>query len=249
MKAILTFHSIDDSGSVLSYPPTLFEYLLQTLGRSKIPIMDMASFLSPSVHRGVVLTFDDGMHSVLSNALPVLREYDACAHIFVTTTAVNSDQKWPLQSPGVPGFRMLDWGQLEKLHASGVKIEAHTKSHPDMRMLSKSQLMQECESADIEILNRIGRRPEFFAYPFGYHNQKARDFCRSQYRASVTTELRSISKTEDMAALPRLDTYYLRSHSLIDRLEDFHMKIYLRMRWAMRTVRGSHCIANYDDKG
>lgn len=247
MKAILTFHSIDDSGSVLSYPQTLFAYLLQTLDRNDIPVLDMATFLAPSTRRGVVLTFDDGMHSVLSNALPVLRDNGACAHLFVTTGAINSDQQWPRQPSDVPGFSMLDWGQLEELHASDVMIEAHTLSHPDMRKLSESEMAEECAKADDEIESRLGRRPEYFAYPFGYHNHSAREFCRNQYQASVTTELRSISGSEDLAALPRLDSYYLQSPWIINNLDSFLTDAYFRARWMLRTVRGSHCIASYDD--
>lgn len=247
MKAILTFHSIDDSGSVLSYPPSLFSYLLQTLDRCNIPVVDMATILAPATSRGVVLTFDDGMYSVFSDALPVLKDHGACAHIFVTTNAVNSTREWPRQPSDVPGFKMLGWKELEDLHASGVMIEAHTESHPDMRKLSHSQLAEECQRADSEIESRLDRRPKYFAYPFGYHNIKAREFCRTQYDASVTTELRSLSNEEDLAALPRLDSYYLQTPRMIDHLEDFHTSVYLRMRWLLRTMRGSHCIASYDD--
>jgi peptidoglycan/xylan/chitin deacetylase (PgdA/CDA1 family) len=247
MKAILTFHSIDDSGSVLSYPPALFSYLLQKLDRDNIPVVDMATLLEPSTHRGVVLTFDDGMNTVFENALPILKDFGATAHLFVTTNAVNSEQKWPRQPSDVPEFEMLSWQQIEDLHKSGVMIDAHTVSHPDVRKLSEWQLADECEKSNEEIERRLGRRPEFFAYPFGYHNREAREFCRSKYCAAVTTELRSISRTEDMAALPRLDTYYLRSHSMVNHLDELQTKLYLRARWLLRTLRGSHCVANYDN--
>ena len=126
MKAILTFHSIDRSGSVLSFSPEQFEYLLKSLRSRSIPILDRATFLSPSTHEGVVLTFDDGMQSVFSNALPVLKDLEACAHIFITTDAINNDIDWPQQPSDVPGFKMLNWKQIESLHESGVMIEAHT---------------------------------------------------------------------------------------------------------------------------
>jgi peptidoglycan/xylan/chitin deacetylase (PgdA/CDA1 family) len=247
MKAILTFHSIDDSGSVLSYSPAMFDYLLQALSYANIPIVDMNTILAPTTSRGVVLTFDDGMYSVFSNALPILKDHGACAHVFITTNAVNSEHQWPRRPSDVPSFKMLGWSELEDLNASGLIIDAHTQTHPDMRQLSESKLAEECGSADSEIERRLGRRPEFFAYPYGYHNRRTREFCRTQYQASVTTELRSFSSSEDWAALPRLDTYYLRTPWMIDHLEDFRTSVYLRMRWLLRTMRGSHCVASYND--
>jgi peptidoglycan/xylan/chitin deacetylase (PgdA/CDA1 family) len=246
MKAILTFHSIDDSGSVLSYPPGQFAYLLETLRRKKIPIVDLTTIMDPATEHGVALTFDDGMYSLFSDAMPVLKDFEAPAHVFITTNAINSDQKWPRQPSDVPGFKMLGWPEIESLHANNVFIDAHTGSHPDMRNLSASQLVDECEMADSEIERRIGRRPEFFAYPFGYHNKRARDYCRTRYRASVTTELRSLSAGDDVAALPRLDTYYLRTTQFIDKLDSLPVGAYLRFRWLLRTLRGSHCTASHN---
>ena len=129
MKAVLTFHSIDDSGSVLSYHPRMFSLLISKLIQSNIPILDLPTLLAPTTDHGVVLTFDDGMHSVLSHALPILKEHGVPAHIFVTTAAIGTGHKWPEQPQGIPGFNMLNWSEVEQLHNSGIRIEAHTQSH------------------------------------------------------------------------------------------------------------------------
>src|SRR5437763_8996597 len=73
MRAILTFHSIDDSGSVLSYSPNTFDKLLLALQRSAIPLLDLGTLLRPETKTGVALTFDDGMRSIFTEALPILR--------------------------------------------------------------------------------------------------------------------------------------------------------------------------------
>ncbi|MEE8059672.1 MAG: polysaccharide deacetylase family protein [Pseudomonadales bacterium] len=246
MKAILTFHSIDDSGSVLSYPPSLFAQLLENLHNANLSVVNLDTILAPTTQHGVTLTFDDGMRSVYNNALPILRDHAAPAHIFITTNAVGTEQQWPKQPSDVPSFDMLSWDNIEQLHQSGVAIDAHT--HPDMRKLSTEQMAAECEQANDEIERRIGRRPEFFAYPFGYHNKQARDYSRKLYTGSVTTELRSLSHQEDHAALPRLDSYYLQSPWLLNNLSSPLTKGYIQLRWLLRTLRGSHCTANYDDQ-
>src|SRR5262245_11584446 len=63
VRAVLTFHSIDDSGSILSYPPKTFGKLLDALKRCDIPILDLSALMQPYTPRGVALTFDDGMRS------------------------------------------------------------------------------------------------------------------------------------------------------------------------------------------
>lgn len=244
MRAVLTFHSIDDSGSVVSYPVRLFDRLLQSLRRQGIPVLTLDQLLAQPDQPGVVLTFDDGMHTVYKNALPIMQHYGVPAHLFLTTDVVGSTQLWPKQPAGIPSFEMLSWDEVEKLHAGGVIIDAHTSTHPDMRSLSAQQMQQECERTDQALEQRLGRRPEFFAYPFGYHNASTRDFIRSHYRAAVTTELRYLSPHEDAAALPRLDSYYLQRSLAQDHLNSPPLRGYLWLRWLMRCLRGSHCVAS-----
>ncbi len=246
MKAILTFHSIDNTNSILSYSPMLFAQLLESLYKANIPILHLDELLKPTTQQGITLTFDDGMHSVLANALPVLRNYAVPAHIFITTDAVDNNQLWPKQS-STPGFKMLTWDHIEQLHNANISIDAHTQTHPDMRKLTKEQIIEECEQSNEHIERQIGHKPRFFAYPFGYHNLHIRNYARDTYKASVTTELRYLSPQEDLAALPRLDSYYLKFPWLLNHLNNPITRGYLQLRWLLRTLRGSHCTATYDN--
>jgi len=245
MRAIFTFHSIDDERSLLSFSPKSLSALLNALKNKKIPVCDINTLMKPETKRGVALTFDDGMHSVIKNALPVLKDYGVNAHIFISTDSVNS-KKWPTPTTGIPGFKMLGWGEIEKLHKYGIHIESHTKTHPDMRTLSSSCVEDECIGSDEIILERLGRLPEYFAYPFGYHNNSTRNFIRQRYRGGVTTELRMIGNNEDLATIPRLDSYYFRSDATINRLDSPAMNAYLYLRWKLRTWKGSHCLPESD---
>src|SRR6202051_3716135 len=94
MRAILVFHSIDDSGSVLSYPAKTLDGLLEALERSHIPVMDLDTLLRPATQCGVALTFDDGIRSVFTDALPILRSRCVPAHLFLTTGYVGLTNRW-----------------------------------------------------------------------------------------------------------------------------------------------------------
>src|SRR5262249_2980424 len=87
-RAILTFHSIDSSGSVLSYSARSFANLLNALQSSGIPIVDLDTLLRAETRYGVALTFDDGIRTVFTEALPILRKHCVPAHLFLTTNFV-----------------------------------------------------------------------------------------------------------------------------------------------------------------
>jgi peptidoglycan/xylan/chitin deacetylase (PgdA/CDA1 family) len=244
VKAIITFHSIDPSGSVLSYPPDLFADLIASLHESDLPIVGLQQLLDDDIDRGVAITFDDGMQSVYSEAMPVLRDFNAPAHLFLTTNPVGKPGTWPDENGVGSSFPMLDWAEVEKLHAAGVSIDGHTASHPDMRTLSATQMSDECGLADQVVEERLGRRPQFFAYPFGYHNAIARDFVRANYSASVTTEMGEIGSRYDRAAIPRLDSYYLKSQWLMRDIQSAPARAYFRLRSMLRNLRGTQCAAN-----
>lgn len=246
MHAILTFHSIDDKGSVISYSPDNFRLLLDVLEKQQIPVLDLDTLLAPGTRKGVAITFDDGMRSVYRNALPVLRDHNMPAHLFLTTDAVNSATPWPRDAADGHTFEMLNWDELAALQAGGISIECHTRTHPDMRTLTETQMQQECEQADELIGSHLGRRPRYFAYPFGYHNRKVRDFARPRYRGTVTTELRQLGDNMDSAALPRLDAYYLQSPRLIQNIDSLLLKGYLSARNILRNIKGSQCKADFD---
>jgi peptidoglycan/xylan/chitin deacetylase (PgdA/CDA1 family) len=237
MRAILTFHSIDDSGSVLSYPPKTFERLLSALQRSGIPLLDLDTLLRPETNTGVALTFDDGIRSVFTKALPILRGHAAPAHLFLTTGVVGTTNRWPTQSAAAPLFEMLRWREIEALHEAEIQVEAHTANHPDLRQLSDDALRAECDRADETITSILGKRPRYFAYPYGFNDARLRSFTRKRYNASVTADLRILRPKEDPAALPRLESYYFRKEFLISNLQSPATFAYIALRRVFRQFK------------
>jgi peptidoglycan/xylan/chitin deacetylase (PgdA/CDA1 family) len=246
MRAILTFHSIDDSGSVVSCSPKIFARLMAVLAEKEIPVCDLETLLKPETRGGVAITFDDGMRSVYRFALPVISDFGATAHVFIATGAVGENSTWPRQPADIPSFEMLGWDEIEKLHNAGIAIESHTHTHPDMRTLTREQMEDECGAADSMIEKYLGRRPAYFAYPFGYHGKQARLFAGSHYQGAVTTELRMLGAHEDVAAIPRIDSYYLQSEATINYIDSLPVKGYLVARNILRNWRGSQCAAGCD---
>lgn len=239
MKAIITFHSIDSSGSVLSFAPGAFASLLDGFEQSALPVLTLDELLNPATRRGVTLTFDDGIDSVFNAALPVLRERTLPAHLFLATSVVGSQNRWQGQPAHAPRFDVMSWQQLEQLHDAGFRIESHTHNHPDMRQLGNAEMEAECTTADKAIERAVGRRPKYFAYPYGYFNAAVRDYVSGRYRAAVTTQLGVLGEELDKAALPRLDSYYLHGKWIQRRLDHTLSRWYLSFRSFLRSVRGT----------
>ncbi len=234
-RAVITFHDIGDGAGPLSYPPRLFAAFLAALERSGLPVVALETLLGSTAVRGVALTFDDGMRSVFAAALPVLREHGTPAHLFLATGNVADGAARAQAGP----FDMLDWDAIVQLHRAGVTIESHTHGHRDCRTLSDAEIDDECATADALIERRVGRRPRYFAYPFGHHNRRVRERIGSRYAAAFTTALAPLAPGEERSCLPRLDAHYLRSPRWYAHLDIPATRGYLMLRRALRIVRGS----------
>ncbi len=237
MKAVLTFHAIDHVRSPLSYPPEAFRALVQTLLDTGMPILTLDDLLDPATPDGVALTFDDGLASVHDAALPILKAFGAPAHMFLPTAYVGQDNAWPGQPESAPRYAMMNWDQIAALHDGGVRIESHTHRHPDLRALTEAQVAEEMEAADQIIADRLGRRPRYFAYPYGFHDAAVRQEAGRRYRASFTTQLAYLGGGDDPAQLPRLDSHYLRHAWLIRRLNHASGRGYIGLRHLIRQIR------------
>jgi peptidoglycan/xylan/chitin deacetylase (PgdA/CDA1 family) len=234
-RAVITFHSIEDADGPVCYPPRLFVAFLAALERSRLPIVDLDTLLDAASGRGVALTFDDGMRSVSVAALPILRDHGVRAHLFLATGSVADG----LAGHAAGRAEMLDWDAIGALHHAGVAIENHTHGHRDCRALSDTEIDDECATADALIERHVGRRPRYFAYPFGYHDRRVRERIGSRYAAAFTTALAPLAFGDDRSRLPRLDAHYLRSPLWYERLETPAAHGYLMLRRALRILRGT----------
>jgi len=124
--------------------------------------------------RSVVLTFDDGYRSFLLYAYPVLKELGFPATLFVYTDYVGS------------GPNALGWDDLRRLAGEGFEIEAHSKSHGDLRRTPTESSEQYLRRMQAELgdplasfEHELGLTPRILAYPFGGYDasllQQVRD--------------------------------------------------------------------------
>jgi len=213
MRAILTYHSIDDSRSAISVTPLAFKQQIEWLARQEVRVVPLNVLLTlPDHTRAVALTFDDGIANVATLALPILAEHGITATVFVVSRQVGKDNRWEARSRHrAPLLPLLNWEQLGSLFSRGWTIGSHSRSHRHLPSCSAQQLDDEVEGAADDITAALGARPAWFAYPYGAVDGRVAARTALVYELACTTDLRALRTAEQPALLPRIDAWYLQA--------------------------------------
>jgi len=210
VKAILTYHSIDDSGSPISVSAAAWTAHAEWLSQRRVRVLGLDDLIAHP-HAGddaVAVTFDDGFLNARS-ALETLRAHGLPVTLFVVSGHVGGTNAWGGRvASGIPTLPLLGWDDLEKLLARGVSIEAHTRTHPRLTTLSGVALGDELQGCREDLETRLGVRSTHLAYPYGDFDDAVVATAARSYRAGHTTTFRVMEQAHDRMRLPRLDMYY-----------------------------------------
>ena len=127
----------------------LTDFLAFTAGRRQLP------------RRSVLLTFDDGYKSFVQYARPILKDYGYGATLFV-------------YSDFLGGGSALSWQDLRTLTEQGFDVQAHSKSHGNLRRAEGESEAAYAKRIEAELAfpntlytKHLGRPFTVLAYPFG----------------------------------------------------------------------------------
>lgn len=152
-------HWLKQSDSVIDYPSAL-DLLLS--GRQ----MERLQY---------ALTFDDAYADFYTHIMPLLRELQLPATLFVPTEFIDHPERTPLSRtvPGAERLTPMTWEQLREAAADPlVTIGAHTHTHPELPTLSDAQIEADMRHAAERFHQELGFVPEHFAYPRGRWNSR-----------------------------------------------------------------------------
>ncbi len=239
---ILTYHSLDESGSVLSMQPGLFARQMRTLydqGFRAVSLSELLQVLQdkPGDQKTIAITFDDGFENLYEHALPILATYHFTATVFLVTDHCAKNNNWPGQAARLPQLPLLRWSQIREMADLGIQFGAHTKTHPNLRRLSDVAAREEIIGSQKAIEDHIQHRVNTFAYPYGAFNSLTRDLVRSHFDLACSADLDYARPGSDPLALERLDAFYLRSQYFFRCLLSCRTVTYLRLRRALRDFR------------
>jgi peptidoglycan/xylan/chitin deacetylase (PgdA/CDA1 family) len=240
--AILTYHSLDNGGSVLSTPPHLFAKQMQAVHDSGWRVVDLhtahqALAAGPQTDNLLALTFDDGFHNFVESGLPVLRHHAFPATMFLVTDYLGKSNDWPGQTASLQVQPLLRWQQVAELASHGTTIGSHTLTHPDLTRLPPATVERELRSSRLALEAVLQHPVDLLAYPYGAHSPAVRRIASRHYRVACSTQLGFGTPLGDAHAVNRLDVYYLRNLELFRNLFSRRVRAYLQARRLLRDIR------------
>ncbi len=123
-----------------------------------IAAYDNGSNLPP---RSVVITFDGGDKSILTEAAPLLEKYKFPYTVFISTARVDSSN---------PHY--LDWKDLKTLSKSGLlTIGLHPHTYSSLTFETPQNVRKSINNATSRLRNQ-GIDIKYFSFPFGEYNEE-----------------------------------------------------------------------------
>ena len=146
----------------------------------------------------IALTFDDGpSDTTTGHVLDVLERHGIVGTLFLIGDNI-TDERIPI---------------IKRTLSLGCEIENHSKTHSDMRTLTRDEIISEISCTTDRIIEVTGRAPEFFRPPYIYYNDTMFDaidltfICGlgcEDWEAETTAEHRAektIAQAEDGAVI------------------------------------------------
>jgi len=159
---ILAYHSIGTpQWGVNDVRPADFQRHLEIAADDGWTFATPAEVIAEPDKPQLALTFDDGLTSVLTNALPVLRHHGIPATAFVVSGWADG------QSPAWARSLLLDWQGLSALQLGGVRLASHSVTHRDFSGLSVEETRRELETSRDRLAAVLGVETDEFAIPYG----------------------------------------------------------------------------------
>jgi peptidoglycan/xylan/chitin deacetylase (PgdA/CDA1 family) len=190
---ILAFHDVSDDQTAR------FRAEVEVL-KEKANVISLDDFFAGKMSwskLNVAITFDDGYRSWHDNISPVLKELGLPATFFVSSGFVGqrkteeaeflrNNLKSSAQTTGC-----LSTGELRKLAEDGFAIGGHTRNHSNLtEIFDINNLRNEIQKDKKELERITGTKVDYFAYPFGLHQNAHIDIARilreSGYLGAVT---------------------------------------------------------------
>jgi peptidoglycan/xylan/chitin deacetylase (PgdA/CDA1 family) len=207
---VLLYHSIDDSGSIISVYFNEFKKQMKFLkdnGFKSISLDEYITYIKdnkPAPSKSFVLTFDDGYLNFLSEVFPILRQYGFTATIFLATGYIGGSCEW-IKENSVPRLKILEWKDIIQLKNSGISFGTHTVSHPYMTELTDKEITYEILECKKLIEQKLGGPITSFCYPYGDYDERVLNIVKKNgFEAACSVDWGVKNNLKSLFALKRL---------------------------------------------
>lgn len=228
---ILFYHSIDNSGSVISTSIETFERQMAYLKKRGYHTISLSDYINNIYHKYtqhknlVLITFDDGFKSTYLHAFPVLKKYGFIATIFLTTDYINGLANWVRRDINfiedrlfnssiskrklqkikeISSFPLLTWGEIEQMSDYGMEFGSHTASHLWLVGTTPEEARKDILKSMATIEERLNKPANFFSYPYCGYTPETKEIVRELgFRAACGGDPRVDRLANDLYGLKR----------------------------------------------
>jgi len=194
---ILMYHSINDAMGMnhpdLVVSPANFRWQLNYLRKHGYQFLTMSELISGDYDSSprVALTFDDGFQDNYTDMLPILKEFNAKATIYLC--------------PDIPDIDKLTQEQIVEMQASGlVEFGAHTMTHINLSRVSDNDANDEIIESKKQLEQLTGVPCCSFSYPYGRLNERSAELVQQTGFTNAVVVKKGIEAIDDKYRIKRI---------------------------------------------
>lgn len=200
MYHMVSNHKKDAKFNSLRVKPLEFENQIKFLVEDGWNFFTMSELIEKKdelPNKSVAITFDDGYEDNITNALPILKKYNAKATIYLVID--RHDREWSSKrkkknnSGELKNEPKLNDDQVKKLIDSGlIEIGSHTMTHDNLPNLSNEEKLKEISNSKEEIEKTFNIKCNSFCYPFGLYDSQDVNLVKQSDYTNATTTIKGI---------------------------------------------------------
>jgi peptidoglycan/xylan/chitin deacetylase (PgdA/CDA1 family) len=119
----------------------------------------------------ISITFDDGLSSILKNALPELKNRGIPTTIFIPAANIDNYPKWEQKGQEIYySDKIMSKEEIKALSDLGVEIASHTLKHTDLRNVSTEVAKEELQLSKSILEEITNKEIVSFSFPYGSYN-------------------------------------------------------------------------------
>ncbi|MHB8155406.1 MAG: polysaccharide deacetylase family protein [Candidatus Omnitrophota bacterium] len=184
---ILMYHNVDNEEGTFFVSPENFAKQMEYIKKNGYQVISLDELVrsiqekKPFKKNKVVITFDDGYKDNFQYAYPVLKKFSFPATIFLISDFMGktfSNKK-----------EYLSWDEVILMSKDRISFGAHTKRHFYLGVIKDEKAaLEEIVGSKKAIEQKIDMPADYFCYPGGGFNEKAKELVmQAGYQGACTT--------------------------------------------------------------
>jgi peptidoglycan/xylan/chitin deacetylase (PgdA/CDA1 family) len=172
---ILTYHSVYEEER------ESFRKQMEILKKTAHAVFPDGRCYEHGVGHHIAVTFDDGYHNVIENAVPILQELQIPATIFVTTGKLGQRPDWVIGKNNKDRYEKIATAQeLLQLDEKRYILGSHTVNHKNLAQLDEAAIRDELAHSKRDLETLLGSEVSLLAFPFGAYDERVLSIAREE---------------------------------------------------------------------